>query len=286
MKTASRILGTAGFLAGYHCQDSPVYGAERRGAAVTAYTRINTEPVLERGVIDHPDLIVLADETLLNDSAAGVLIGQDAASAIYLNVDSASAAVDSKQHCIQPRVLSYDVTSRTRDVLGRPSALSAGLGAAAARIVGVINEEQLIDALREEFETLGLTPDDLEKNIRIAREVFAALPAIEFQPSGAVPVETMADVTYSDPVRGAPSVLAAGNAELRNTGAWRVERPVIDRNLCTRCGLCFVQCPDGAISLDEEGYPVIDYDHCKGCMICRRVCPIDAITREKETKAW
>ena len=38
VKTASRIVGTAGFLAGFECQDSPVYGAERRGAAVTAFT--------------------------------------------------------------------------------------------------------------------------------------------------------------------------------------------------------------------------------------------------------
>ena len=50
VKMASRILGTAAFLAGRHVQDSPVYGAERRGAAVTAFTRIDDEPILERGV--------------------------------------------------------------------------------------------------------------------------------------------------------------------------------------------------------------------------------------------
>jgi Pyruvate/2-oxoacid:ferredoxin oxidoreductase gamma subunit len=32
IKTASRILGTAFFLEGYEVQDSPRYGAERRGA--------------------------------------------------------------------------------------------------------------------------------------------------------------------------------------------------------------------------------------------------------------
>ena len=31
-KTASRILGTAAFLEGFVAQDSPIYGAERRGA--------------------------------------------------------------------------------------------------------------------------------------------------------------------------------------------------------------------------------------------------------------
>ncbi len=69
VKTASRIAGTASFLAGYECQDSPVYGAERRGAAVTAFTRINQQPILERGMIANPNVIVLADETLLQDPA-------------------------------------------------------------------------------------------------------------------------------------------------------------------------------------------------------------------------
>jgi pyruvate ferredoxin oxidoreductase gamma subunit len=71
VKTASRIVGTAAFLAGYECQDSPIYGAERRGAAVAAFTRISREPILERGMIADPNLIVLADETLLRDRGRG-----------------------------------------------------------------------------------------------------------------------------------------------------------------------------------------------------------------------
>ena len=84
-------------------------------------------------------------------------------------------------------------------------------------------------------------------------------------------------MTYDDLLLGTPSILAAGNADRRATGSWRVERPEIDRERCTRCGLCFVPYPDGSIALDDEGYPVIDYDHCKGCMICWQQCPVDAI---------
>jgi 2-oxoacid:acceptor oxidoreductase gamma subunit (pyruvate/2-ketoisovalerate family) len=47
-KTASRILGTAAFFEGYQAQDSPIYGAERRGAPVAAFTRIAKEPIHER----------------------------------------------------------------------------------------------------------------------------------------------------------------------------------------------------------------------------------------------
>ena len=59
MKTASRILGSAAFISGRHAQDSPIYGAERRGAAVAAFTRVSDAPILERGVIAHPDVIVV-----------------------------------------------------------------------------------------------------------------------------------------------------------------------------------------------------------------------------------
>jgi pyruvate ferredoxin oxidoreductase gamma subunit len=284
VKTASRIVGTAAFLAGYQCQDSPVYGAERRGAAVVAYARIADEPILERGVIGQPSLIVLADETLLRDPTAGVLDGQQDASAMFINTESVEPLIEKYQ--IEPPVRTFDVTRRTLELLRRASALSAGLGAAAARMSGLVSEPHLTAALREEFEHLDIPADDVEKNIQIGQEVFAALSAVELRPVRARATGRVTSVAYADAVRGTPSIFAAGNTAMRQTGTWRVERPVIDRDVCTACGLCFVQCPDGAIALDDEGYPVIDYDHCKGCMICRHLCPLHAIQCEKETQAW
>ena len=54
MKTASRIVGSAAFHAGLVVQDSPIYGAERRGAPMSAMTRIAHEPIRERGAITRP----------------------------------------------------------------------------------------------------------------------------------------------------------------------------------------------------------------------------------------
>lgn len=284
VKTASRILGTAAFLAGFETQDSPVYGAERRGAAVTAFARISETPIRERGMIAQPDLIVLADDTLLNDPAAGVLAGQETASAIFLNAEDPAPLV--AQYHIAPPARAFDVTARTREVLGRPSALSAGVAGAAAKLCGCITEANLEAAVREEFAHLAVSPDAVTKNVEIALSVFAAIePAILSDVPRAATAE-MARVPYVDPVLGASTVYNSGNAEQRHTGAWRVERPVIDAGLCTRCGLCFVECPDGAMSLDATGLPLVDYDHCKGCMICSHVCPVDAITHQPETAAW
>ncbi|MHC4876395.1 MAG: 2-oxoacid:acceptor oxidoreductase family protein [Planctomycetota bacterium] len=284
VKTASRIVGTAAFLAGFEVQDSPVYGAERRGAAVTAFTRISETPIRERGMIALPDLIVVADETLLDDPVAGVLAGQHTAAAVFANATNGEALTG--KHGIGISVQSFDVTGKSRDVLGRPSALSAGIAGAAARLAGCISREQLQQAVREEFAHLSVPSDVVEKNVAIASAVYDALTAAEFTSVNQQQTATMADVPYVDPVLGASTVYNSGNAEQRHTGAWRVERPVVDTEVCTRCGLCFVDCPDGAITLDAGGLPIIDYDHCKGCMICSHVCPVEAITHQAETAAW
>lgn len=258
VKTASRITGSAAFAAGHEVQDSPIYGAERRGAPVRAFTRISDQPILERGEIVTPDLIVLADQSLLHEPAAGVLGGQESAAAIFVNARDGTSDKMTSEFRIAPPLTVFDLTTRTFEILGRASALSAGLAAAAIRLSGAANREQLRRPARRGD---GFRAGRVETAIHHSR----------FEASG----------------RNAPSILLPGNAEARHTGAWRVETPVIDYHRCLRCGLCLVRCPDGAIALDESGYPVIDYDHCKGCMLCRNICPVNqGITTRKETDAW
>lgn len=299
IKTASRIVGTAAFLDGLHVQDSPIYGAERRGAAIAAFTRIGVEPILERGVISKPDLIVVGDETLLDDPGAGVLLGQSTATCVFINTASAVDLAD--KHQIAAPIVTLDVTDITLRAIGKASALSAGLAAVATRLIGVVSEKELIEAAREELEHAHLPAELIEANVGLARDVFGQLlPIDETQKAGFLENPGFASrksavgtpkkvhsLTYDVPLRSTPSILTPGNADQRHTGSWRVERPEIDYDRCTRCGICFVRCPDGAIVLDDEGYPVIDYDHCKGCMICWDECPVEnAISKEKEVRAW
>ena len=63
-------------------------------------------------------------------------------------------------------------------------------------------------------------------------------------------------------------------------------RPVIDYQRCKRCAwICSTFCPEGNISLNQEGYPQIDYEHCKGCLICLAQCPSHAIRAVPEREA-
>lgn len=67
------------------------------------------------------------------------------------------------------------------------------------------------------------------------------------------------------------------------TGRWRSIRPVIDKDKCTSCLLCWKFCPEPCISI-KDGMPVINYDYCKGCGICIEACPTKAIIPEEEKK--
>lgn len=284
VKTASRIVGTAAFLAGYHAQDSPVYGAERRGAPVVAFTRVSQRPVLERGIITDPDYILCGDETLLESPEIGVLKGVETASAVFINTANLEAL--KKRLNLQTPIVGFDLTQKTLDLLGKASALSTGLGVAAARLLGFITWDQLNQAIQEELGDLEVPPHAIEQNLALAQEVFEAVEHVPLRQGEARAQDTLYHVGYDDVLLGTPSILAPGNAELRQTGAWRVERPEIDYERCTRCGLCFVHCPDGAIALDDQGYPIIDYQHCKGCMICLEQCKPHAIARKKEVRSW
>ena len=94
-------------------------------------------------------------------------------------------------------------------------------------------------------------------------------------------LKTAYDFTWRDMEVG-NIVTEAGNAGLRRTGDWRSERPVMDKERCNKCGLCWLYCPDAAMKLLEDGYYEPDLFYCKGCGICAKVCAREAITMIEE----
>ena len=71
-----------------------------------------------------------------------------------------------------------------------------------------------------------------------------------------------------------------GSSEKYETGGWRTFRPTIDASKCTGCGICWLFCPEPAISKGKP--PTVDYRYCKGCGICANECPVKAIIMKEE----
>lgn len=71
---ASTMLAIAAHKAGRYSQAFAVYGAERRGAPMVAFVRVDDEPIRLRQMVYHPDGAIILDRTLLSlvDVAAGL----------------------------------------------------------------------------------------------------------------------------------------------------------------------------------------------------------------------
>jgi pyruvate ferredoxin oxidoreductase gamma subunit len=289
MKTASRILGSAFFLEAYEVQDAPRYGAERRGAPIFAYVRADRNPINQRGIIRRPDLVVVADDSLISIPAAGVLAGVSEHTVMLFN--SHESADTWKQRLNIPGPVL--ILPAAEDIADRAELkyVSAACAAAAARLTGKISKASLEQAIRDELGPLG--EQVVEKNMATAIEAFELMAPHEGLvtegkniSAGDYAEPGWVDMPFEAAHISAPDIHGGLTSVEVRTGLWRTMRPVIDYDHCNRCWwVCSTFCPDSAIQVNEKGYPEIDYDHCKGCLICAAKCPPHAIGAIAEQEA-
>ena len=289
IKTASRILGTAFFLEGYEVQDAPRYGAERRGAPIFAYVRASKEPIYDRGIIQKPDLVIVADDTLVPVPAAGVLSGVTDKTTVLINSHEPERTWMSRLNT-GAKVLILPVIEESEDRASLPF-IGAACAGAAACLLGVIPLKTLENAIQTELEDLG--KEIIDKNINHAREAYRAMSKHEgsVAETEKLSAETYVkpkwvDVPFESAEQSAPVIHAGLTSVEVRTGLWRTLRPEIDYDRCNHCWwICSTFCPDSAINVSDDNIPTVDYDHCKGCMICVAICPSHAIEAVPEEKA-
>ena len=292
VKTAGRILGTAFFLEGFHVQDAPRYGAERRGAPIFSFVRADRREIHERGVIVLPDLVAVTDQTLLDMPGAGVWEGVGAETPVLVATahsrERLLARFGETRNIIVCDLPANGSANAPTPLLGMAALTLAG---AAARLTGVITAGALRDAIAHELVHLG--PEALARSLEQALAAFAGLESRRGElREGALP-----DARHWTPPRwirlehepsalAAPAIRNTANSSQVTSDQWRTERPVLDAGLCKGCWwVCATFCPDNAVLVNGEGRPVIDYSHCKGCLICVEQCPSGAMTAAPEPEA-
>jgi len=289
IKTASRILGSAFFAEGFEVQDAPRYGAERRGAPIFAYVRAARTPIDERGIIRQPDLVIVADDTLVPVPAAGVLAGIAPRTVLLI---ASHEDADTWRHRLNlaATVLILPDLVEAGDRAEQPL-VGAACAGAAARLVGVIGAAALREAIDSELGHLGTAVVAANRERALAAYGEMADQAGLVKP-GALPDAAhweppdWVELPFEAATVAAPIIHAALTSEAAKTGLWRTMRPVIDYERCNRCWwVCSTFCPDGAIAVDESGTPRIDYAHCKGCLVCVAQCPPHAIAAIPEHEA-
>ena len=163
-KTASKIIGTAAFMDGKFVQDFPKYGAERRGAPVAAFTRIDKKPIETRGYIYDPDCIIVLDESLLEMPMLGVLDGLKKDGILIVNSRNSSDEIK-KKYKVNVRVVALPATDIALQTLGKPIP-SAVITGAFAKATGIFSMKSLKKAIEEELGERGsISKEIIDKNI-------------------------------------------------------------------------------------------------------------------------
>jgi len=166
---ASDILAIAAFSEGKEVQAFPFFGVERRGAPVTAFTRISDEEIRIHSYIYEPDVLVVLDPTLIG--AVPITEGLKPGGTIIINTGRKPETF-SFPDAENPHIYTADCSS---------VALKYGLGSEAAPIVNtailgavvkatkLASIESIMKAIKEKI------PIKKEENALAAKETFEKL---------------------------------------------------------------------------------------------------------------
>ncbi|MEA1908563.1 MAG: 2-oxoacid:acceptor oxidoreductase family protein [Euryarchaeota archaeon] len=157
----SRILGTAALYDGLYAQDFPLYGAARRGAPVMAFVRIDEGPILLRGYIAKPNVLILLDESIIEVKDVFSDLPDDCT--IIINTTRSTGDFkDAHPEIKDLRVFCVDGTGLALDYLKKPIPNVVIIGFLIG-ITHLITVDAFKKAVRGE---LGKYPEDLiDKNI-------------------------------------------------------------------------------------------------------------------------
>src|SRR5512136_411365 len=142
--TAARLIATAAFRDGKHATATPFYGAERRGAPIVAFARIDEQPIRVYSQVMNPDLVVVLDRTLV--PVVKVLKGLKAHGAVLVNSGHAVSLDHMKVHRVDLTGIALD---EDLVIAGEPVLDTPVLGAIAR--LGVISLESATKAIAEMF---------------------------------------------------------------------------------------------------------------------------------------
>lgn len=161
---ASEVLAKAAFRMGFEVSSFPFFGVERRGAPVTAYTRIDKKPIRIKSSIYEPDYVVVLDSSLLQ--GVDVLEGLKPEGRVLINwpegrklrelppkfkyfvIDATSIAA------------SHGIGSQTAPIVN--TAIMGGF----AKMCDVVSLDKLLESIRD------VAPAKEEENVAAAREAY------------------------------------------------------------------------------------------------------------------
>ncbi|MGD0079463.1 MAG: 2-oxoacid:acceptor oxidoreductase family protein [Methanoregula sp.] len=155
--TAARLLALAAIHDGKYATAAPFYGAERRGAPIVSFVRIDDKPIRVYSQIKKPDMVIVLDASVMD--VVDVLQGLKSGGRVLINSAHAkefggfsSGHVDLTGIALKENLV----------VAGSPILNTPVIGALAR--MGIISPESAIKAIREMFTD--------ERNVKAAEAAY------------------------------------------------------------------------------------------------------------------
>jgi pyruvate ferredoxin oxidoreductase gamma subunit len=158
--TAAKLLADAAFRDGKYATASPFYGAERRGAPVVSFVRIDDRPIRIYSQIEHPDLVIVLDPSIMD--SVDILQGLKDKGTIFIN---SSRPLEISRHPTYRVDLTGIAIAHNLVIAGSPILNTPMMGAMAR--MGIVTIEAAIGAIQDMFSD--------ERNVKAAKAAYEEL---------------------------------------------------------------------------------------------------------------
>ena len=165
--TAANILAEAAYYEGYKgVTAAPFFGAERRGAPVIASNRFGWEPIKTFSLVNHPDVVVVLDETLLK--VVNVAAGVRPDGIVIVNTAKAPEAIELQAAVNLATTNATGWAKEAGLIVSGAVLFNTSILGGFARATGLISMESIEKALRHHFH--GPAADKNVQGARLAYE--------------------------------------------------------------------------------------------------------------------
>ena len=169
-KTAALLLADAAFFTGLYVQGFPEYGPERMGAPITAYTRLDDEPIRGHSNIYEPDIVVVVDETLIG--AVDVTKGLKKDGKVIVNTNKDPVDVRKKFGDFDGIVYAIDAGDISVRTIGK-NLPNTPLLSAVVKVGEIMSQEDFNKNMEDSFKhKFAAKPEVIEGNMNAIREAW------------------------------------------------------------------------------------------------------------------
>jgi pyruvate ferredoxin oxidoreductase gamma subunit len=146
--TAAKMVAEVALGQNRYFQAFPEYGPERSGAPIVAFTRISDEPIEIYSGIEHPQIVVVLDPSLL--SIVDVAKGAPDDAIVLVNSDLPPAELRKKYGLEGRRLYTVAATKIATETIRRAIPNTPMVGAL-VRITGMFPIDDVVEFLRADF---------------------------------------------------------------------------------------------------------------------------------------